>query len=683
MALRALMLVGSLAGLYIRCEEIPFPYGKPCYEILCWCHNTSAHCIGNDDRLTYIPKLRSEFNITTLFFQYNFLAQIRDNTFDNLTTLILLHLNLQHCNISHVSEHAFNKLTKLRSLHLGHNPIILKSLAVAFHSLSNLGHIYLNGLGIRDSDLEENLLEGLLRSPITGIHLARNNLAKFNFSHFAGFPELTTLNLHHNMINLYPDSFNHVFSKVLATLWIHHNNITLMPDFCSNNESVFPNLSTLRIGYNQIPYLNKSSFGCLSKCTGMCLTHLQISGNPFQIIGSETFRQVPSLQQLVMKQLSSAQTDIDDETFVGCNRLNYLDLSGNNITPDKLEHLVRPLIKTLKYLNCNNCSLQIVPDVISELAGLESMFLDHNHIKSISDNVFINNVNLLKMSLSNNSLSYVFIPISIRSRLTYVNIENNSFNCNCDLLWFKDWLIGARSLFRRRLSYYTCFSPPGTKGKRLVDVPSVTKFVCLYDSQYVSLVVCAVVAVLMSIVCFALGYKWRWNIRYFLVWKRRRHSSSSEAMPLLARGIYLLYSDEDFVWVRLKALPNLEDKGHLQICFRSRDFDPKIHIMDSIVKNLNGCRKVLMVVSNSFCKDTGCQFELSLVQKRLEDPHEAFVVVLLEDIDDRYMSEFLSSLLQECNVITWPGSGQNEAEFWNQVLLMLQRSYESGELNTM
>ncbi|XP_067687635.1 toll-like receptor 13 [Haliotis asinina] len=680
MPLRALLLVGSLTFLYIHCMGYPFPFGKPCYETLCWCCNSTAICRGNGDRLTYVPKVRSEYNITIFLFQNNFLPRIRDNTFDNLTTLALLHLNLEHNKISNVSENAFSKLIKLQSLKLSHNPIILNSLAVAFHSLPNLGYIYLNDLGISDSDLEDNLLDGL-HNRITGIHLAENNLSKFNFSHFAKFPELTTLNLRQNRISLYPDSFSRVFSETLATLWIHHNNITLMPDFCYNNKSSFPNLYSLRIGYNRIPYLSKNTFGCLSKCTGRCLTHLQISGNPFEMIGSETFSQFPSLQMLVMKQLSSAQTDIDDETFVGCSNLNYLDLSGNNITADKLENLVRPLIKSLKYLDCSNCSLQRVPEVTSELTGLEEIFLDHNHIKSISDNAFIKNIKLQNMSLNDNNLSYLFIPVSIRSRLKYANIENNPFNCNCDLLWFKDWLIGARSLFSRRLSFYTCSSPPDTKGKRLVDVPSVTKFVCLYDSQYVSLLVCAVVAVLMSFVCFALGYKWRWNIRYFLVWKRRRRRASPETIPLLTSDVYLLYSDEDFVWVRHQALPNLEDKGRLRTCFRPRDFDPKIHIMDSIVKNLNGCRKVLIVVSTSFCKDTGCQFELSLVQKRLEDTHEAFVVVLLEDIDDRYMSEFLSRLLQESNVLSWPGSGQNEAEFWNQVLLVLQRSDESGELN--
>ncbi|XP_067671692.1 toll-like receptor 13 [Haliotis asinina] len=660
------------------------PDPRPCFEKLCWCTNIAANCTRNPS-LTFVPLCSGAQNISIFIFSYNHLSRILNHTLDNITTpyMNIQHLNLVGNNITLVSSHAFAKLNSLTSLNLNHNPFILTMLAKAFHFLSkSVSYIYLNDLGISDSDLEDNLLDGL-HNRITGIHLAENNLSKFNFSHFAKFPELTTLNLRQNRISLYPDSFSRVFSETLATLWIHHNNITLMPDFCYNNKSSFPNLYSLRIGYNRIPYLSKSSFGCLSKCIDVCLTHLQISGNPFEMIGSETFSQFPSLQMLIMKQLSSAQTDIDDETFVGCSNLNYLDLSGNNITADKLENLVRPLIKSLKYLDCSNCSLQRVPEVTSELTGLEEIFLDHNHIKSISDNAFIKNIKLQNMSLSDNNLSYLFIPVSIRSRLKYANIENNPFNCNCDLLWFKDWLIGARSLFSRRLSFYTCSSPPDTKGKRLVDVPSVTKFVCLYDSQYVSLLVCAVVAVLMSIVCFALGYKWRWNIRYFLVWKRRRRRASPETIPLLTSDVYLLYSDEDFVWVRHQALPNLEDKGRLRTCFRSRDFDPKLHIMDSIVKNLNGCRKVLIVVSTSFLKDTGCQFELSLVQKRLEDTHEAFVVVLLEDIDDRYMSEFLSRLLQECNVLSWPGSDQNEAEFWNQVLLVLQRSDESGALNAM
>ncbi|XP_046356293.2 toll-like receptor 13 [Haliotis rufescens] len=679
--LLALLLVGCLVSIYTSSGEIPNPYGRPCYENLCWCRNNTANCSGNHDRLTYIPKLRSECAITIFLFQNNYLPYIGHNTFENLTTLNLKHLNLVHSNISHVSEQAFRKLTKLQSLSLSHNPLILTKLAAAFHSLaSTLSYIYLNHIGISDSDLEENLLKGLQKSPITGIHLVGNNLAKFNFSHFSGFPELTTLNLNSNTIRIYPDNFNRVFSKTLASLWISHNNITSMPDFCSNGKSAFPNLYTLRIGYNQISYLNKSSFGCLRMCTGLCLTHLHISGNPIQVIGSETFSSFKSLQKLIMKQLSSPQTDIDDEAFIGCNSLNHLDLSDNNITAEKLDHLLRPLHKTLNYLNCTNCSLQKMPDVISDLAELKDIFLGYNDISFIRKNMFVNNIKLLNMSLCHNNLSYLLIPNSIRSRLVYANIEGNPFNCDCDLLWLRNWLVKARSLFSRRLSFYTCFSPPETKGQRLVDVQSVTYYECVYDRKYVFLVVGVVVAVLMCLLCFALGYKWRWDIRYFLVWKRRTRSSSSESIPLLMSDVYLLYSDEDFVWVRHQALPNLEDKGRLRICFRSRDFDPKIHIMDSIVKNLNGCRKVLMIVSTSFCKDIGCQFELSLVQKRLEDPHEAFVVVLLEDIDDRYMSEFLSRLLQDCRVMTWSGRGGNEDEFWNQVLLMLNRS---DELHTM
>ncbi|XP_046583558.1 toll-like receptor 2 [Haliotis rubra] len=308
-----------------------------------------------------------------------------------------------------------------------------------------------------------------------------------------------------------------------------------------------------------------------------------------------------------------------------------------------------------------------IAHISAEMGRLKELHLSENSIQDIQNNFFDSNHHLRKLSLANNSiktLSRLAFSNSVRKELHHVHLENNPFVCNCDLFWLKYWLLSETTKFSNHLSKYTCSNVP-FQGKNLVDITSINGSDCSETRKRFSIVYCIVGTVLICLCFFGLGYRFRWNIRYCCLTYK---SSASESIPLLRNDVYILYSDEDYLWVRYEALDKLENEGKQKVCFRQRDFNPKKYVVDNVVTNLRRCRKVIAVLSNSFFKDRASQFEMSLVRKRLERHKEILVLVLLEDIENRYMSHSVNRMMQACLTIKWSEMNDERDAFWEQLL---------------
>ncbi|XP_067669546.1 toll-like receptor 3 [Haliotis asinina] len=664
---------------------------QECHSVSCfhdWCSCTShaASCKNNEDRLQYVPRLQWVGDIYRFTFVHNHLKTITNSTFQNISQYTLHLLNLTHNRITHISAGAFANLTHLLYLDVSDNPIALAELGRAFHSLPGvLEYLYLNRLNISDAGLEGNFLSGLQTKSLTGLHLAQNRLTKFDVTPFVAFKMLTVLNLSDNEIEW---KRYHMIRKLecLQTLILDHNNLTEIPTMCTEQPKMpsFPNLKTLSMNYNRVYTLVAGNFHCLRN-----LRHLSMSGNVIRSIKRFSFQGIAGLDTLVishnkanltiqgqvfnenLSNLHLSHSNIyyfNTSVFVNCTRIKTLHISGNDFSrTDKyfFRYLFGKTVNTIESFHCKRCGLRQIPSVLSEMGRLKDLHLNENSIQNIQNNFFENNLQLRKLYLANNSiktLSRLVFSNSVRNALHHVHLENNPFVCNCDLFWLKYWLLSETTKFSNNLSKYRCSNAP-FQGKNLVDITSINSSECSESRKQFSIVYCVVGTVLICLCCFGLGYRLRWNIRYCCLTFK---SSASESIPLLRNDVYILYSDEDYLWVRYEALDKLETEGRQKVCFRQRDFNPKKYMVDNIVTNLRRCRKVIVVFSNSFFKDRASQFEMSLICKRLHK--DMLVLVLLEEIESRYMSHSLNSMMQNCPTMKWSEMNDERDAFWEQLL---------------
>ncbi|XP_046576825.1 toll-like receptor 3 [Haliotis rubra] len=681
--LLVLMVISCLCCLHAE--------GKwPCYERFCWCQTRCiVNCSGNGRALNFIPPIDTQC-IEVLYFANNNLPRITNKTFAHVKKFDIKFLDLRSNEIRSIAKGGFSFLSRMLTLDLSNNTIPPKIIEAALKSLpKQFSYLYLKQMNL--SRISASLFSGLRHTTATGIHLSHNRLEEVNMTAFKDLRHISTISLEHSGIR----SLDLVHLGELEFLWLSSNNLTTFPKLCPQNKALFPKLSTLGLQNNKLTSLTSSNFNCL-----MGLKYVYLSGNNFSDILGETFSTLTNLntldlsrnagplslddysfKNLNLKKLtlsSSKLSFVSRKSFNSCKSLKSLDLS--NTTRDipytkNLTSILHGL--SLKMFRCTLCDLTAIPPFVSTMISLQTLDLGENEIDDVPDHSFDKNIHLKNLSLYKNkirSFNSDGVVASIRYDLTYVNFTENPFDCTCKLLWLKKWILYDRSLFRDQEVNYTCASPDLYKGKRIVDIGDLSDKKCLFENSPFISVICVVGSVFGSLIMLALLYKWRWTIRYNYLKRQIKMpaSSSEERTPLLHADVYVVYCDEDYSWVRYEAMPNTEELGCLRLIVRQRDFLQKKHVVSNIVESLNCCRKVLVVMSNSFCKDRECRFELSLVQKRLEDQLQALVVVLLEDIEDRYMSASMSSFLQSTTVFTWSADLVNIDTFWGSLLAGLR-----------
>ncbi|XP_072006045.1 platelet glycoprotein Ib alpha chain [Engystomops pustulosus] len=126
--------------------------------------------------------------------------------------------------------------------------------------------------------------------------------------------------------------------------------------------------------------------------------------------------EVSKLPGLTTVQLSNNRiSTIPKETFTGLTRLTRLELQHNQI--HSLDEEVFMDLQSLKHLDLSYNNLGQLPDrLLSNVKDLEILYLTGNRLTEIPDNFFED------------------------LELNYVYLEKNSWNCNCALQYFKNWL---------------------------------------------------------------------------------------------------------------------------------------------------------------------------------------------------------------------------------------------------
>ncbi|XP_078488415.1 leucine-rich repeats and immunoglobulin-like domains protein 3 [Ciona intestinalis] len=342
--------------------------GRPNITTLALSHNIITTIEG----LTEWPSLR------VLDLSFNTIRGIRSNTFINQGNLTELYLHKN--NITTVNEHAFAGLVSLETLSLGRNRIgngrnglkyfapseVLASNAECIGNLSKLRFLDLsrnrinhikglafNGMcqlrtlllhGNRISNLKDASFYSL--KALTTLRMDDNRIRSVDMGWLYDLKSLEKLSLSRNKVNSI-SSGAWKLCKEIRHLNLSHNDLTTI---ISKQFESLTVMQTLDLSRNAIVAMEKEAFYGLRKLKKLVLSRNLISSSVEDLGG--IFRGLESIETLLMN--NNRIRSLSPDTFVGADKLVYLDLRNNNIT--SVQNKTFQTMKNLKRLRINSAS---------------------------------------------------------------------------------------------------------------------------------------------------------------------------------------------------------------------------------------------------------------------------------------------------------------------------------------
>jgi len=302
-------------------------------------------------------------NVTQLSFVGVSVDTLNTATFGNAT--LLKNITWQNSGIVQLEQDTFYKLKGLNLLDLSKNMLHTVH-GKTFHPLSELKLLNLSHNMLHD--LPENIFEGL--DKLEELLLSYNEFHVIPFQVFAPLKLLKLLDLSYNTIALIPNDF-FLQNQLMISIFLQGNHLTALSsqsfagmynlrelDLSNNTLHHLPrnlfsslrNLRYLNLGKNLLNELSSNSFYGLNQ-----LVWLNVSDNPLLSLPTKLFTSCSNMETLIIANtqmemlldtdlngLVNLKTliinnnmylrEIDDHTLVQCPKLQYIDLSGNNLT---------------------------------------------------------------------------------------------------------------------------------------------------------------------------------------------------------------------------------------------------------------------------------------------------------------------------------------------------------------
>ncbi|XP_072047956.1 uncharacterized protein [Amphiura filiformis] len=302
----------------------------------------------------------------------------------------MLWMDLSYNNISNIEDGAFARIENLTELNLSYNTLDV----IDVDTLDELPKL-------RKLNLTRNNITTIAPGSLQGLKLLQvldlsfNNLETIEAHTFYGLEELADLHLSDNMIKtLSPEAFKvstFSFTSKLTWLNLESNELSFLEPHAFYGA---PNVKVLNLVNNHINMIDKNSFhGLLS------LKSLMLNRNNLRLI--------------------------DNGYFHLLTRLETLDLSENGIETitsgsfQRLNNKLRELNLEDNYLNGNSF------DWTEQLQSLQALNLNKNAMRRIPTEVFLNLNNLRTLTLAQNGIERIDVPLQSRVRLSKLSVASN------------------------------------------------------------------------------------------------------------------------------------------------------------------------------------------------------------------------------------------------------------------
>lgn len=346
--------------------------------------------------------------------------------------------------------------------------------------------------------------------------------------------------------------------------------------------------------------------------------------------------------------LAKLSSDMLYILFSPLRNLQNLILRGT-----KIQHLpsnLFQLMPQLSNLNLKNCFIhEWDSKTFQNLTELRYLYLGRNRIESINETSF---------------------PSEILNKLTVLDLGINPFVCTCNLLWFRNWIRNNKKKLHSYPEAYTCSSPSSLARKQL-EMYNPSSEECFPLSPYVIFgIVLALISTIVVMVTVIL-YKYRWHIKHYiyLLRSKRSYERIDGNEYEYVYDAFVAYHSNDRIWIISELIPCLETQENMKLCVHDRDFDIGTFIVDNIINKINKSRKVILILSNEFVKSRWCKFETMMAQNRhIQEGGDFLIIVMLENINMRQMSNSLHSVLQSTTFIEWTTENHGQQLFWNRLV---------------
>jgi Leucine-rich repeat (LRR) protein len=352
---------------------------------------------------TYFP------NLTELHLSGSKVQEIRSNTFENATALLLI--DLSHNNISTLGPVAFQEATNLQSIDLSFNQ--LSSIDEnAFRGLPKLSELSLNNNSIKaiDKDIFRDLRN------LSTLDLSINSLRTLDPTIFWENMRLKVLYLNDNKLI----AFNRrMFDKNNLKKLELSNNLCIYKNIDKKDDRYF---DTCNENYYQMfgRTLN-CSYGCGKTCKFYFAEYRGDKGSRFAVIDPKPGQTLASIKSLYFYYSSIYSVP----ALTGFTNLKKLYLNGckvKEIRKDAFQKATNLLLIDLKY----NKISALGPDSFKGATNLETIDLRFNQLSSIDGNAFRGLPNLSVLDISGNLLEILNVSTFLNNaRLSSLHLSNN------------------------------------------------------------------------------------------------------------------------------------------------------------------------------------------------------------------------------------------------------------------
>ncbi|XP_026121495.1 toll-like receptor 13 [Carassius auratus] len=632
----------SLRGLHLEGNQLSVLNDcmfRPCALL------NALHLRNNGVSRMYKSSFDHLVNLTELRIQKNNLMQLND-TLQVLPNLRVLDLHLN--SIQNLDCSDFANLTQLRQLYLHKNQIVTIK-ACVFKDLGNLEELILSSN--RMLTVSGTFKHGPLN--LQYLDLNNNKLSAIRRNSFKALDSLRTLHLSDSQIlNIYPYAFAGLIN--LTDLHLASNKIT---ERTLEKHYVFagmPNLQSVDLGCNYISYNTQEE---LQIPPFMHLSELRVlkinsQRRGLNYIPSNFLKGLKNLQVFYAGNLNVKNLHVD--TFSCTPKLALLDLTSNNLA------------------NRNALPSRL----FQPISGLNKITLGRTHLKSLDFLVGANLSNLTILRASTNDLEFINQTI-IQSlpQLKVLDLQNNSFTCDCSNAWFIDWAVKNNKTQVLYLNRYECRYPLSLSGKSLAAFNTES---CNVNYDFICFIYSSSIVILTLVISFIYHFlKWQLVYAYYLFLAFINDKKRKQTLNQLdfQYDAFISYNAQEEPWVLEELVPKLEGQHGLRLCLHHRDFQPGKAIIDNIVDAIYNSRKTVCLITHNYLKSVWCSHEIQVASFRLFDEQkDVLVLVFLEDIPMHQLSPYyrMRKLVKKQTFLRRPKPGEDTRAFWQKLKMAIE-----------